>query len=122
MNKNKPYEIKQCKNWIVCYYDKDIHNIGTLIINDRTEHEAENEATADMPPNCADWTLIANFKRQIAEMPYESMLKLWWYAPIGHPMLRGSNGRYFSKIMKEKLSQLSIEENIIAQIKLAKWD
>jgi len=46
------------KNWIVRYYDKKNNLIGSHIIKDRTEHEAENEAMADMPDNCDDWTMV----------------------------------------------------------------
>ncbi len=46
------------KNWIVRYYDKKDKQIGSHIIKDRTEHEAEEEAIADMPLNCEDWTLV----------------------------------------------------------------
>jgi len=47
------------KNWIVRYYDKKDKQIGSHIIKDRTEHEAEEEAIADMPLECEDWTLMA---------------------------------------------------------------
>lgn len=47
------------KNWLVTYYDKNNKIIGTPYeIKDRTEHEAENEAMADMPSNADDWTMI----------------------------------------------------------------
>jgi hypothetical protein len=46
------------KNWIVRYYDKKDSLIGSHTIKDRTEHEAENEAVADMPYECEDWTLV----------------------------------------------------------------
>ena len=46
------------KNWIVRYYDKNDVLISSHIIKDRTEHEAENEAIADMPFNCEDWTMV----------------------------------------------------------------
>jgi hypothetical protein len=47
------------KNWTATYYDKNNKIIDTILIKDRTEHEAENEAMADMPNNCNDWTLIS---------------------------------------------------------------
>ena len=46
------------KNWKVKYYNKKDKFIGSLIIRDRTEHEAENEAMGQMPYECTDWTLI----------------------------------------------------------------
>jgi hypothetical protein len=47
------------KDWIVRYYDKKDKQIGSHVIKDRTEHEAENEAIADMPLECEDWTMVA---------------------------------------------------------------
>jgi hypothetical protein len=46
------------KNWRVVYYDKNNKIIKSFIINNRTEHSAENEAMADMPDNCDDWSLM----------------------------------------------------------------
>jgi hypothetical protein len=46
------------KNWIVRYYDKKDKLIGSHMIKDRTDHEAQEEAIADMPLNCEDWTLV----------------------------------------------------------------
>jgi len=45
------------KNWMAIYYDKNDKELGFIIIKDRTEHEAENEAMADMPKKCDDWSL-----------------------------------------------------------------
>jgi hypothetical protein len=45
------------KDWIVRYYDKKDNLIGSHIIKDRTEQEAENEAIGDMPFECEDWTI-----------------------------------------------------------------
>jgi len=45
------------ENWIVRYYDKRDNLIESFLIKDRTEHEAENEAMAQMPDKCEDWTL-----------------------------------------------------------------
>jgi hypothetical protein len=52
----------ESKNWIVRYYDKKDDMIGSHIIRDRTEHEAEKEAVADMPDECTDWTLMPKNK------------------------------------------------------------
>jgi hypothetical protein len=46
------------KDWIVRYYDKKDKQIGSHIIKDRTEHEASEEAIADMPLECEDWTMV----------------------------------------------------------------
>ena len=45
------------KDWVVRYYDKRNVLLDSHIIKDRTEHEAENEAMADIPDKCDDWTL-----------------------------------------------------------------
>ena len=41
-------------------------------------------------------------KREIDEMKYESMLRLWRNAPAGHPMFQGETGKYYSQVMAEK--------------------
>lgn len=41
-------------------------------------------------------------KKHIDAMSYESMLRLWRNAPVGHPMFQGETGDYFSKVMAEK--------------------
>jgi hypothetical protein len=46
------------KNWIVRYYDKKDKLIDSHMIKDRTDHEAQEEAIADMPLECEDWTLM----------------------------------------------------------------
>lgn len=43
-------------NWQVVAYDEKNNVIEQWIIKDRTEHEAEKEATADLPI-CDDWTM-----------------------------------------------------------------
>ena len=45
-------------------------------------------------------------KKQIDDMDYESMLSLWRNAPIGHPMFQGEVGAYYTKVMREKRSQV----------------
>lgn len=45
------------QDWIVRYYDKKDNQIGSHLIKGRTEHEAEEEAIADMPYECEDWSL-----------------------------------------------------------------
>jgi hypothetical protein len=58
-NKNQKVMAAETKDWIVRYYNKKDTLIGSHIIKDRTEHEAEEEAIADMPLECEDWTLVA---------------------------------------------------------------
>jgi len=46
-------------DWVVTYYDADDNVISTHTIDgNRTEHQAEHEALADMPEECEDWTLV----------------------------------------------------------------
>ena len=54
----KAFKPEKRKDWIVRYYDKKDKQIGSAVIKDRTEHEAENEAIAYMPYECDDWTLV----------------------------------------------------------------
>ena len=51
-------EIAVTKNWIVRYYDKKDNQIGSALIKDRTETEAEDEAIMYTPDDCKDWTLV----------------------------------------------------------------
>jgi len=59
-------------------------------------------------------------KKQIDEMDYESMLSLWRFARIGHPMFQGETGDYYSKVMKEKAAKLTDSEKT-AISKLVGW-
>ena len=47
-------------NWFVRVYDRDQHEIANWMIEGRTEHEAFNEATADIAriPEADDWTMV----------------------------------------------------------------
>lgn len=45
------------KDWIVRYYNKKDEQIGSAVIKNRTEHEAEEEAISYMPFDCEDWSL-----------------------------------------------------------------
>jgi hemerythrin len=56
--RNKMALFTEVKDWIVRYYDKKDKQIGSHLIKERTEHEAEEEAIADMPYECEDWTLM----------------------------------------------------------------
>ena len=46
------------KNWKIKYYDKNDKLISSFLIENRTEHEAQNEAMGDIPNNCEDWTMM----------------------------------------------------------------
>jgi len=50
-------------------------------------------------------------KKEIDNMDYESMLSLWRFAPVGHPMFQGEIGDYYTKVMREKQSQLANGEH-----------
>jgi hypothetical protein len=43
-----------------------------------------------------------DIKKQIDEMSYEEMLRLWRFAAAGDPMFQGDVGQYYSKVMFEK--------------------
>jgi hypothetical protein len=45
-------------NWIATYYNKKDEIIHVEVFENRTEHEAENEAMGLMPLECEDWTLV----------------------------------------------------------------
>lgn len=45
-------------------------------------------------------------KKQIDNMNYEDLLRLWRNAPAGHPMFQGETGDYYSKVMAEKRKQV----------------
>ena len=60
-------------------------------------------------------------KKQIDEMDYESMLSLWRFAKIGHPMLSGETGDYYAKVMREKAAKLTDSEKT-AISKLVGWN
>jgi hypothetical protein len=59
-------------DWLVTAYDKNDKVEEVFIIKDRTEHEAENEASADVG-NFPDWTMVKaenEVKRFIKEFGY----------------------------------------------------
>jgi len=60
-------------------------------------------------------------KKQIDGMSYESMLRLWRTAPVGHPMFQGETGDYFSKVMAEKRAQVGPEAHTQASKNIG-WD
>jgi len=46
-------------DWEVMYYNDRGDFISMHTIKNRTEHEAEREAVADMPYECDDWSLYS---------------------------------------------------------------
>lgn len=63
----------------------------------------------------------AETKKRIDEMGYASMLRIWRYAPVGHPMFQGETGQYFIKVMKAKRAQVGPAEHTRAS-KAIGWD
>lgn len=53
-------------------------------------------------------------KKRIDNMDYESMLFLWRNAPVGHPMLQGETGDYYSKVMAKKRDEVGNAEHVRA--------
>ena len=53
-------------------------------------------------------------KQQIDEMDYESMLRLWRNATVGHPMLQGETGDYYAEKMKQKRKEVGNAEHVRA--------
>jgi len=41
-------------------------------------------------------------KKRIDEMPYEDMLRMWRFAPVGDPAFQGDDGVYFRDVMTTK--------------------
>ena len=50
--------MKNTYNWKVVAYDENDNIIEEWTIENRTEHEAEKEAIADLPDNMEDWTMM----------------------------------------------------------------
>ena len=53
-------------------------------------------------------------KKQIDEMDYESMLRMWRTAPAGDPMFQGETGRYFREAMDKKRLEIGNAEHVRA--------
>jgi hypothetical protein len=51
-------------------------------------------------------------KKCIDSMDYESMLRLWRFAPIGHPMFQGELGQYYAEAMNRKREEVCNEEQV----------
>ena len=54
-------------------------------------------------------------------MNYESMLRLWRFALLGHPMFQDETGDYYSKVMKQKANDISNAERVAAS-KAVGWE
>jgi hypothetical protein len=53
-------------------------------------------------------------KELINEMPYESMLRLWRFAPIGDQMFQDETGDYFRDVMLAKKAMMPNEKHVRA--------
>ena len=60
MKNSKPRDPNKRTNWRVRVYDVNEKVISTWVIQNRTEHEAESEATADVvkEKGYADWSMM----------------------------------------------------------------
>ena len=65
--------------------------------------------------------MTKKIKKQINEMNYESMLRLWRFALLGHPMFQDETGDYYSKVMKQKANDISNAERVAAS-KAVGWE
>lgn len=54
--------------------------------------------------------LTEELKKEIDEMPFEQMLRVWRFSKPGFYLFAGNVGDYFRKVMKEKQSKISGEE------------
>jgi len=55
-----------------------------------------------------------SMKSWIDNADYESLLSKWRSAPIGSPWFQGEIGKYYSKVLAEKRSQVSSAEQVRA--------
>lgn len=55
-----------------------------------------------------------NMKKWIDNTDYETLLSNWRNAPIGSPWFQGEIGKYYSKVMAEKRSQIGNSEHVRA--------
>jgi hypothetical protein len=46
--------------------------------------------------------ITEEIKKRIDNMPYETMLSRWRFAPVGDPMFQGETGDYYLKVMSAK--------------------
>ena len=57
-------------------------------------------------------------KKEIDDMDYESMLRLWRYVPAGHAMFKGETGDYYAQAMKDKRAQIGNEAHVAISKKI----
>lgn len=62
--------------------------------------------------------MTAAEQKQIDDMDYESMLRLWRSAPAGHPMFQGETGRYYSEVMAAKRTEVGSAAHVRASKKI----
>lgn len=48
----------------------------------------------------------------IDALPYESMLRIWRFAPIGDKMFQGETGDYFAEVMKKKRLAIGNDKHV----------
>ena len=65
--------------------------------------------------------LTPEVKSRIDAKTYEELLRLWRFAPSGHPMFQGESGTYFAERMKELRSQPGGNERHVAASKSIGW-
>ena len=53
-------------------------------------------------------------KKRIDDMDYESMLRLWRFAPTGDAFFQGDTGDYFKKVMGEKREKVGPAAHVAA--------
>lgn len=56
--------------------------------------------------------MTAEEKAWIDNASYAELLRLWRFAPAGHPMFFGDTGDYYSKIMAQKRDALPHSEQV----------
>lgn len=60
-------------------------------------------------------------KDQIDSMDYETMLKIWRFAPLGADLVSGETGDYFKSSMLGKKNAL-LHEDQVRVSKIVGWD
>lgn len=56
-----------------------------------------------------------NTEKWIDEADYETLLRKWRFAPVGHPLLQGETGDYFAKSMfgkKDNCDHVAISKRV----------
>ena len=55
-----------------------------------------------------------SMKNWIDDASYEDLLSKWRFAPVGSPYFQGEIGKYYTKVMAEKRSQVGNTEHVKA--------